>query len=90
MDSTKLDAALHKFADLRGRVDAVAERLERRSDAKEKEEVEWIVKMNRDRSGKGMWTTVRVQAKTMEEALTTAGQRYRGSDYQYAQSARRA
>jgi hypothetical protein len=33
MDSTKLDAALHKFADLRGRVDAVAERLERRSDA---------------------------------------------------------
>jgi hypothetical protein len=30
MDSAKLDAALHKFADLRGRMDAVMERVDAR------------------------------------------------------------
>jgi hypothetical protein len=50
----------------------------------------WKVRMYQDPEGKGMWSSITVQAASREEAIKNAVDRSRGTDYPYAGSAARS
>lgn len=92
-DSDDFLSSVSRIADSVGalcdRFDAhVRRRADRRKDA-EKEESEWKVRMHHDKSGRGMFSSVTVMARTMEEALEKAAAKNKGGDYPYTSSAKR-
>lgn len=69
-------------------LDRVTDALHR--SARDARDTLWKVRMHKDRQGRGMWTSLYVEAPSAEEARNKAGEQAKGSDYPYSSSAKRA